>query len=360
MSLFGYFIHCFKKYATFKGRARRSEFWGFALFCAIISIPLIVVDYMAGLEPQSFGSNAAWQLATTLPLLAVSWRRLHDLGKSGLWMVLFLLTSVAFAICNGWMQAVEDTGATPSGGLSFVTYALLATFCVFSLVYLIWMASEGESCPNKYGPDPKRPRPASNGQADLERTVTALERIMSRRAVFLDRDETLIEDPGYIADPSLVKLLPGVGDALRQLAEAGFALVVVTNQSGIARGLLTEATLEKIHDELRRQIAGYGVTLDAIYFCPFHPEGTVEPYRKDSDLRKPQPGMILQAAREMNLSLETSWTIGDSPRDTTAGHLAGTRTILVTTNENNAEKTADFIVPDFPSAVDIVLRESNM
>jgi len=186
-----------------------------------------------------------------------------------------------------------------------------------------------------------------------------------RRAVFLDRDKTLIEDPGYIADPSLVKLLPGVGPALKRLAQAGYALVVVTNQSGVARGRLTEATLGRIHDELRRQVAEHGVTLDAVYYCPFHPEGTVPPYVKDSDLRKPQPGMILQAAREMDLALTTSWTIGDSPRDTTAGRRAGTRTILITTNKDDAQtrgrpdaETADFVVHDFTSAVDIVLRES--
>ena len=193
---------------------------------------------------------------------------------------------------------------------------------------------------------------------------------MTRRAVFLDRDKTLIEDPGYIADPSLVNLLPGVGPALKRLAEADYALVVVTNQSGIARGKLTEATLARIHDELRRQLAEHGVTLDAIYYCPFHPEGTVPPYVKESDLRKPRPGMILQAAADLNLSLKTSWTIGDSPRDTQAGRLAGTRTILIQADTKTREnddagtrrrgdaETADFVVRDFPAAVEIVLRHT--
>ena len=124
-----------------------------------------------------------------------------------------------------------------------------------------------------------------------------------------------------------MKLLPGVELALKSLAAAGFKIVVVTNQSGIARGLLTEETLAQIHAELRRQLSEKGAHLDAIYYCPYHPEGTVEAYAMESDLRKPQPGMLLKAAEEMDIDLPASWMVGDDARDIEAGQRAGCRTI---------------------------------
>ena len=94
---------------------------------------------------------------------------------------------------------------------------------------------------------------------------------MGQRCVYLDRDRTIIEDPGYLTDPEAVKLLPGVELALKSLAQAGFKLVVVTNQSAIARGLLTEEGLERVHEEMGRQLHDRGVELDGVYYCPFHP-----------------------------------------------------------------------------------------
>lgn len=191
---------------------------------------------------------------------------------------------------------------------------------------------------------------------------------MAGKAVFLDRDDTLIEDPGYLNDPAQVKLLPGVELAIRSLHQAGYKLIVVTNQSGIARGMLTEATLELIHAEMRRQLAEKGAHLDAIYFCPFHPEGTVEPYGVESELRKPQPGMLLQAARELELDLSASWMVGDGPRDIEAGLRAGCRTIRVRgraappmPGEEAVDEgvQADFTVRNLLDAARVILREQS-
>lgn len=154
---------------------------------------------------------------------------------------------------------------------------------------------------------------------------------MTHKAVFLDRDDTLISDPGYISHPNQIKLLPGTAQSLAMLKKMGYLLVVVTNQSGVARGMINEKTLSDIHHHLKKLLADEEVYLDAIYYCPYHPEGTVEKYTKESDLRKPQPGMLLKAAKELDIDLTQSWMIGDSYRDVGAGHRAGCRTILLDT-----------------------------
>jgi len=152
---------------------------------------------------------------------------------------------------------------------------------------------------------------------------------MSNKAIFLDRDDTLIEDPGYLSDPGQVKLLGGVPKALTQLKDMGYKLVVVTNQSAVARGIITEKVLRKIHDRLERLLAEKDAYLDAIYYCPYHPEGNVAKFRKDSDCRKPNPGMLLTAADELDIDLGESWMIGNAPHDIEAGLRAGCKTILI-------------------------------
>ena len=191
---------------------------------------------------------------------------------------------------------------------------------------------------------------------------------MGEKCVFLDRDRTITEDPGYLTDPEAVKLLPGVDLALRNLAEAGFKLVVVTNQSGIARGMIAEEGLEKIHSELRRQLSERGVYLDGIYYCPFHPEGTIEEYARESVDRKPQPGMLLRGAKELDIDLTASWMIGDSARDVEAGQRAGCRTIRVRPAEGEGrdaaglepagdeDAQADFTVRNLVDAARVVIR----
>jgi len=152
---------------------------------------------------------------------------------------------------------------------------------------------------------------------------------MSDKAIFLDRDDTLIEDPGYISHPDQVRLLDGVAQALVELKGLDYKLIVVSNQSGVAQGIVTEKVLDEIHNRLKQLLAEKGAYLDQIYYCPYHPDGAVAKYRKESDWRKPNPGMLLAAADEMDIDLGQSWLIGNSSRVIEAGLRAGCKTILV-------------------------------
>ncbi|MHC4096445.1 MAG: HAD-IIIA family hydrolase [Planctomycetota bacterium] len=153
---------------------------------------------------------------------------------------------------------------------------------------------------------------------------------MSNKAIFLDRDGTLIEDPGYLNHPEQVTLLEGVAEALIELRNMGYMLIVTTNQSAVARGIVSEKILGEIHNRLRQLLTERGAYLDQIYYCPYHPDGVIPKYCKESDWRKPNPGMLLAASDEMDIDLSQSWKIGDSSRDIEAGLRAGCKTILVT------------------------------
>lgn len=182
---------------------------------------------------------------------------------------------------------------------------------------------------------------------------------MNYKAVFLDRDDTLVEDPGYISHPSQVKLLPGAAAALAQLRKMGFRLVVVSNQSGVARGIITEEALAQVHHTLEKLLADEGVYLDAIYYCPFHPDGVIPKYRIESDLRKPAPGMLLEAAQKLDIDLSASWMIGDSYRDVEAGKRAGCKTILINNpvkpvTKNPADPEPDRQAVNIREAVNII------
>ena len=183
---------------------------------------------------------------------------------------------------------------------------------------------------------------------------------MGAPAVFVDRDGTLMEEVHYCADPALVRIFPGTGAALRRLQERGFRIVIITNQSGIGRGLLTEEQYRAVQAELIRQLeadagSGAGPLVTGSYFCPDAPP-TV------STRRKPEPGMLLEAARELNLDLARSWFIGDKSVDIDCGRRAGTRTVLVRTGYAGRETEAspalapDFIANDVVEAADVILR----
>ena len=157
---------------------------------------------------------------------------------------------------------------------------------------------------------------------------------MGSKAVFLDRDGTIIEDRGYVRDPDDVTLLPGAGEAIRRLADAGNLIVVVSNQSGVARGLFDDATLDRVHQRMEELLREHHAPLHGVYYCPYldGPEAVVDTYRQKSELRKPADGMLRQAAQELDIDLANSWMIGDSPTDVQAGASAGCRTILIQQN----------------------------
>ncbi|MBI3839821.1 MAG: HAD family hydrolase [Planctomycetia bacterium] len=187
----------------------------------------------------------------------------------------------------------------------------------------------------------------------------------SKRAIFLDRDGTLTRDLGFVHRAEDLRLLDNAVAGLRRMSAAGFRLFITTNQSGIARGYFSEADMHAFNAALQQQLRAEGVEIEAIYFCPFHPEGRVAAYRRDSPLRKPRPGMILQAAAEHRLDLNASFAIGDKKSDILAGQAAGCSTILIRTGaagagENELQANADFVAPDLLAAAEWIDGEGSM
>lgn len=156
------------------------------------------------------------------------------------------------------------------------------------------------------------------------------------RAIFLDKDGTLVEDIPYNVNPSLLQLTWQAGQALQILQQLGYALIVVTNQSGVAKGLFTETALQPIHSRLSERLAQYGVALAGFYYCPHSPDGSIARYATACTCRKPMPGMLLRAAHEHGIDLSQSWMIGDILNDVEAGRRADCRTVLID-NGNETE-----------------------
>lgn len=153
---------------------------------------------------------------------------------------------------------------------------------------------------------------------------------MRRRAVFLDRDGVILEDRGLLVDAGDIRIYEGVPDALAHLHHAGFALVVVSNQAVVARGLLSETAMLDLQAELEARLRARGApAFDGFYYCPHHPSATLLEYRTDCACRKPRPGLLLKAAEDLDLDLEASYMVGDRPTDLQAGHRAGCRGIWV-------------------------------
>ncbi len=198
-----------------------------------------------------------------------------------------------------------------------------------------------------------------------ERVAPRVSVVRPRPAVFLDRDGTVIEHVHYIGDPAKVRLLPGVAEALRKLQEAGFALVVVTNQSAIGRGYITVEQYEAVNTEMARQLRDEGVALDAVYYCPEAPTGDDRSVVTHGD-RKPGPGMLLKGAHDLGLDLPKSWMIGDMISDALAGVNAGCRgTFLVETGKEPVDAAESqavaglVVVPQLSAAADVILGTIN-
>ena len=179
-----------------------------------------------------------------------------------------------------------------------------------------------------------------------------------KSAVFLDRDGTIVRDGGYSCDYRRISIYPFTTASIRRLNDAGIPVVVVTNQSAVARGICTPEQVEEANQWIRSRLSDEGARIDAFYCCPFHPEGRVPGYVKTSPMRKPAPGMLQLAAREMDLDLGKSVMIGDKLSDIAAGAAAGCRTILVRTGYGESESNRVEEAGIHPRHVAVDLREA--
>lgn len=172
-----------------------------------------------------------------------------------------------------------------------------------------------------------------------------------RQAVFLDRDGTLLEEANYLSELERLSFFPFAIDAVRLLNRAGLAVVVVTNQAGIARGIVEESFVAQAHAEMRARLAAGGARVDGYYYCPHHPQGIVERYRQACDCRKPAPGLLRRAAADLDLDLAASFVVGDQLHDLQAGRAVGARGVLVRTGYGRKQEAR----PDRPIEPDAIV-----
>ncbi|NEU07132.1 HAD family hydrolase [Flavihumibacter sp. R14] len=185
-----------------------------------------------------------------------------------------------------------------------------------------------------------------------------------KKAIFVDKDGTLIPDIPYNADPKLINLNEGVVAGLISLQHEGFSLIVITNQSGVALGYITEDQVEIIGKELSRLLSDNGIHLSGFLYCPHHPKGTITKYATECICRKPKPGLIQQAAARWQIDLNQSWMIGDILNDVEAGNRAGCRTILINNGgetlwQAGEYRTPAFIARNINDAANYILEHNN-
>jgi len=201
---------------------------------------------------------------------------------------------------------------------------------------------------------------------ELRTPNSELRTFKRNRAVFMDRDGTVCEEVGYLDSVKQMRLIPRSAAAIKLLNHRGFKAVVVTNQSGVARGIFPEARLEELHAEMNRLLREAGAYLDAIYYCPHHPTEGLPPYLRECNCRKPAPGLLLEAAAHLNIDLPSSYMIGDHLSDIECGQRVGAETILLLTGhgrdslskiESNLKPPA-YIAADLYEAVQWVIEHS--
>lgn len=180
------------------------------------------------------------------------------------------------------------------------------------------------------------------------------------RAVFLDKDGTVVDNVAYNVDPTRMTLAPGASDGLRVLQSAGYKLIVISNQSGVARGHFAEDALTTVHRRLRELLSTDGVTLDGFYYCPHHPDGEVDDYATACSCRKPEPGLVLRAAKDHGVDRSRSWLVGDILDDVEAGRRSGCRTVLVDNGSEtewvlSRDRRPHYIVRDLAEAARVIV-----
>jgi D-glycero-D-manno-heptose 1,7-bisphosphate phosphatase len=188
---------------------------------------------------------------------------------------------------------------------------------------------------------------------------------MTNCGVFLDRDGTINEEVNYLGHPEQLRLLAGAAEAIKLLNGAGFKVVVVTNQAGVARGYFSEGAVHEIHGVLQKMLSDHGARLDAIYYCPHHPTAGLGVYKEDCNCRKPKPGMLERAAKDLNINLRESFVVGDKISDLEAGYAVGGRNILVHTgygleSENEFSGCAwrpEFVASDLLEAARWIVKQ---
>ncbi len=188
------------------------------------------------------------------------------------------------------------------------------------------------------------------------------------KAVFLDRDGTINEEVEYLSDLKKFKLFPKVAPAIKLLNDYGFKAIVITNQAGVARGYFGKDKVEKIHQEMKRQLREKGAHLDRIYYCPHHPTEGMGKYKKNCWCRKPNPGMLEKAAKDFDLDLGRSYVIGDQLTDIKLGNNAGCQTVLVLTGygkescrkKGDCEVRVNFVADDLEKAVVWILEKEKL